>query len=165
MLKPLLIGAAFLLITGPGAVDAWLSLADRFSGNGEGSLTISVSAWYQAVFPIAGLLILMGIVWWTRNKPQPDRITPASTSNVIESVKVEPLNEDKHKTSKPVQKKEPKNSEITIETNNYPDTKLALIDASPSELMNICKEHTTAEAELLLAPFIGRLIVIKAKSA
>ena len=73
------------------------------------------------------------------------------------------MDEDKHKTSKPVQKKESKNSEITIETNNYPDTKLALIDASPSELMNICKEHTTAEAEMLLAPFIGRLIVIKAK--
>ncbi|MDA1218799.1 MAG: hypothetical protein O2909_05090 [Chloroflexi bacterium] len=56
-----------MFVTVPGMVDAWLSLADRFRGNNDG-ITVQVAVWeiYALVFPIVGLLILLGGVWWTR---------------------------------------------------------------------------------------------------
>lgn len=65
--RVILVSVAFLFITGPGAVDSWLSLIDRFFGKDK-QVTINTGDWYQALFPILGLIIIGVGLWWTRDK-------------------------------------------------------------------------------------------------
>ncbi len=61
------IALAFILITGPGALDAWLSLFERFFGE-DRQVTVNAGSWYQALFPVLGLAVLLFGIWWTRPK-------------------------------------------------------------------------------------------------
>lgn len=70
MRKYLTIGIPFALVTVPGALNAWLSLIERFLTDGEGRVAISLGASYESVFPILGLGILLFGVWWTRDRQQ-----------------------------------------------------------------------------------------------
>ena len=59
---------AFLLVTLPGSIDAWLALADRVRGKAE-PVTINFGSWsdiYQLIFPLLGLVILVCVVIWGR---------------------------------------------------------------------------------------------------
>lgn len=69
----LVVGLAFLLFTGPSAVDAWLSLIERFRGSGA-KMTVNLGSFrdvYSLLFPLLGFLILLWGIWWTRPKSTP----------------------------------------------------------------------------------------------
>ena len=80
MRKYIITGLAFFLFTGPGSVDAWLSLIDRFFGEGKEPVVISVEGWYQSVFPLFGLAILLFGIWWTRDKKPREMSAPVPSS-------------------------------------------------------------------------------------
>lgn len=65
-------------VTGPGAVDAWLSLFDRVKGDGEATVVnlsfTDVGDLYTLFFPAVGLMILVGILFSTRKS---DAKTPS----------------------------------------------------------------------------------------
>ncbi len=63
--KYLVLALGFILITAPGAIAAWLSLFERFFGEDK-QVTVTFGNWYQALFPILGLLVLLFGIWWTR---------------------------------------------------------------------------------------------------
>jgi hypothetical protein len=68
----------FLLVTGPGALDAWLSLFDRVTGNEE-SITMGTSQiiqYYQLAFPFLGLAVLIFGLWWTRDRTAVNVVNP-----------------------------------------------------------------------------------------
>lgn len=64
--KWLLIPLAFLLITVPGAIESWLSLADRIRGEPSAVSIDLGNIWelYGLAVPILGLVILLGGLWW-----------------------------------------------------------------------------------------------------
>ena len=80
-----LIGIVYLLVNGVGALDAWLSLFDRFFGENK-QVTVVVGDWYQALFPILGLAVLFFGVWWTRpgKVAKPEKIVPSVSKETIE---------------------------------------------------------------------------------
>ena len=146
-------GAAFLLITGPGAVDAWLSLIDRFVGQVEEPISVSIGDWYEAIFPILGLIILVGVILWIRNKEEVAkefRLSASTESVTGSSSRASP---DKEAIT-------PSN----LATRGYtPRISSGLIKASPSELTGLYRGVTTAEAEPKTARYIGKLIVVDGK--
>lgn len=80
--------SAFLLIIGPGAIDAWLSLIERFTKDKQRvtlSLT-SITDIYELVFPLIGLFLLLFWVWWTRapSASKVGGIEPSQTNTIAE---------------------------------------------------------------------------------
>jgi len=71
-----LIVIVFILVTGPGALDAWLSLFERFFGEGK-QVTVNFGDWYQALFPLLGLLVLLFGIWWAR----PNKVVVAASKD------------------------------------------------------------------------------------
>ena len=149
MRKLLLVGAAFLLITGPGAVDAWLSLIDRFVGRVEGPVKVSIGDWYEAIFPILGLGILVGVVLWKGGKQviAKEHRADAPTDSPTESSSTVPLSKETQAVDNSTQK------------NYTPKISSTLIRATASELTGIYKGITSIEAEPVVARYVGKLIV------
>ena len=149
MRKFFLIGAAFLLITGPGALDAWLSLFDRFVGEAEEPVNVSIGDWYQAIFPILGLIILLGVILLTGNKKEtPISAHTKGSRNAVRQNQLETV-------------------PATESTNPLPgvivhDTH-AILEGSIASLVGIFKDRTTAEAEPIVVAYIGRQVVVKAR--
>lgn len=70
--KAMLAVLAFLLITVPGALNAWLSLIARFETGGT-KMTINWRSWqdiYSVIFPLLGLAVIIFGLWWTRQKTE-----------------------------------------------------------------------------------------------
>ena len=67
---------AFLLITVPGALNNWMSLYSRFLGEDK-QVTVNIGNWYEAIFPVLGLLVLLFGFWWIL--PQKALGVPASS--------------------------------------------------------------------------------------
>jgi hypothetical protein len=61
------LGIVYLFVTGPGAVSDWTSLIKSYFG-GDAQLNINFGSYYGAIFPIAGLAILLFGIWWLRPK-------------------------------------------------------------------------------------------------
>lgn len=82
MLKYIILGLAFLMVTLPGAVSSWLSLYDRFFGKVNEPVIISVTDWYSAIFPLLGFTVLMFGIWWTR---------PRKTETAFKEIDIAPV--------------------------------------------------------------------------
>lgn len=73
--KSLAVILSFIFVTGPGALESWLSLIDRFhaDANGGAKMTLNLGSFqdiYKFAFPILGFVILLFGIWWTRPKKQ-----------------------------------------------------------------------------------------------
>ncbi len=66
--KYIMVALGYLLVTGAGAVDSWLSLIQHLRSGQP--VTINFGSWYDALFPVLGLAIIIFGIWWTspRNK-------------------------------------------------------------------------------------------------
>ena len=62
--KYITIVLGFLLVTAPGSIVDWLALFKIIRG--DQSMTINFGSWYNAIFPILGLGIIIFGIWWTR---------------------------------------------------------------------------------------------------
>ena len=157
MRKYLIIGITFLLVTLPGAFDAWLSLIERFSGEDVSLLPIPTSVWYQSLFPIMGFAVLIFGIWWTRDKDK-EKVEGSTSSSSVDVSEPRTSISDTH-------------SEITNEgpdgvpqpvsdgsTQAFPPT---LLDASAFDLIGIFKGRTTTQAKPLVDAQIGNMAQIK----
>lgn len=140
---------SFFVVTGPGAFDAWISIYDRFVGNEEERVTISFGAWYESAFPILGLGILAFGLWWTRGKSKSQATVETSRpNNDVQRAHLETVSEEEANTPSPAAN---------------PGNSLAILEASPDYLVGIFRDRTTAEAESLVASYIGRQTIVKAE--
>ena len=176
MRKYFIIGVSFLLVTLPGALDAWLSLIDRFSNEGFAFITIPTSVWYQSLFPIAGLTVLLFGIWWTRDKDE--GTSPTSLSPSIDAYELEPSRVPKQERShqpipetlmsseaisnapidlreeEPIRVSQPTVGEYT---QAFPPT---LLDIKAADLTAIFTGRTTVQAKPLIDAQIGNMIRI-----
>ena len=142
MRKFVITGAVFLLITGPGAIDAWLSLIDRFFGDGQGDVAISIGSWYTTLFPLIGLAVLLFSIWWTRD--QDDSKGKRRTSGGDTAVATTLADE----TRKP--------------SDSAPVDLSTFVEASAADLIGLYRGVSTIEANRKIAPYIGKMMRIMA---
>lgn len=144
---------SFLIVTGPGALDSWLSIGERIAGNNESRVNIYLGDWYQSLFPIFGFAILAFGIWWTRSKHETHKQTDTAGSTSVASKSesecsdgnvgqdhTNGISAEKHLNKSPV-----------------------IIEASPSALVGIYKNRTKVEAAPIVATYIGRKLIVKAK--
>ena len=168
---------AFLLITLPSAIAAWLSLIERIFGEGKAFITFPTSGWYEALFPIVGLAVLLFGIWWTRDKDE--GTSPTSLSPSIDAYELEPSRVPKQERShqpipetlmsseaisnapiglreeKPIRVSQPTVGEYT---QAFPPT---LLDIKATDLTAIFTGRTTVQAKPLIDAQIGNMIRVR----
>ena len=156
MRKYIFFGLSYCLVVIPGALNAWLSLSDRFSDEDNSLISISTPFWYQTLFPILGLVVLLFGVWWTRDKDKGRETNPAAGSigNPIQHV-AEPIVQ-REVTPESVQVLTPEIGEE--EPNSRQST---FLNASAADLVGIYDGRTTVQAQPLVEKQIGNWVRIK----
>lgn len=152
MRKYILVGLAFVFVTAPGALDAWLSLLERLFGESDGSFAISIGDWYELIFPPLGLAILLVVIWLAHREQMARSAHPTKE-----------LNADRE--SGPVTAQATEEQGTTTFPNKEAPTRETLVSthqtnlqATPTDLMKLCQGRTSVEARQLVAPYIGLTI-------
>lgn len=151
--KYVFFAVTFLLVTGPGAVEAWLSLLDRFAEGSE-SVNVSLGNWYQAAFPFLGLAVLLFGIWWTRDRgtasPPPLGLTE-STGGSGQLTSNAPAGDEAQTPERPT-------------TDAAPVPIASPFDGgeplTPAYLLGLIEGRTTAAGNERVAGYIGRRMVV-----
>ena len=152
MRKYIITGLAFALFTGPGWVDSLLSLRDRFFGEGKESVVISIDGWYQSLFPLLGLAILLFGIWWTRDKKPRETSAPVPSSTFSNA---SPSLIETHEKAPDIFPLPSTDNSIRLGPSTF-------LEVSVSDLVGIVRETTTIEANRLKVPYIGNQIRVTA---
>lgn len=170
MRKYIFIGLSYGLVVIPGALNAWLSLIARFTAEDRLPITISTPFWYQSLFPILGLGVLLIGIWWTSDKDKEKEIE--SAERIIHgSVQLERAStlqpeivSEPEPTSAPEVPAAPKLVRILTpeadetEPNSLPPI---LLEATAADLVGIFKGRTAIQAQPLVDEQIGNLVRIQ----